>query len=127
MTEDLEQKTEKEIIRIELPIIRIELPIKRFSVLSHVENIKYCIRQIKECSKNGSKPVVGYVLERGWGTKEALYRILPQKKAEELKKTNPRFNYFTLGDLVREKKYIEQGKYNIRNGLIIGLNPSYSR
>ncbi len=119
MVKDLKQKLRSE-------SVRIDLPIKRFSALSHLDNIDYCIEQIKNCSGNGSNSVVGYILEMGWGTREALHRILPKKDAEDLKKSNSRFDYITLEDFLKEKVDIEKGKYIVRKGLIINYNPFYT-
>lgn len=119
MVKDLKQKIRSE-------SVRIDLPIKRFSALSHMDNINYCMGQIRNYSGNGSNPVVGYVLERGWGTREALHRILPKKDAEDLKKSKPKFDYITLEDFLKEKTDIEKGKYIVRKGLIINYNPSYT-
>ena len=116
MAKSLQQKSYRE-------SVPIELPIKRFSALSHLDNIDYCIEQIRNYSGNGSTLVVGYILERVCGTREAHHKVLLKKSAEELKKINPRFDYFTLEDFLKEKTDIENGKYIIRNGLIINFNP----
>ncbi|MBW2990204.1 hypothetical protein KY348_00705 [Candidatus Woesearchaeota archaeon] len=90
-----------------------------------MDNINYCIEQLKNNS-HYEKPVVGYVLERGWGTKARHYRVLSQAKAEEQKKKNPRFDYITLDKLLRRKTDVKKGKYNVRKGLIISYNPARS-
>lgn len=108
--------------------IILELPNKRFSVLSRLDNIKYCIEKIGEYSINGSKTVIGYYLQRSaMGTKETLHRILSHDRAEELKKeTGGSFNYFTLTNLLKEKKAYQEGKYTVRDGHFVGLNPAYA-
>jgi len=119
MSKTLEQRTEK--------IISIDLPIGGFSALSHLKNIVYCIQEIKDNSKRMCDPVVGYYRESStMGTRHILHRVLPKESAEELKRTHEGFDYVALYQLLSRKTEIESGKYKIRSGLIIGLNPSYS-
>ncbi|MBI2671887.1 hypothetical protein HYX16_03055 [Candidatus Woesearchaeota archaeon] len=74
-----------------------------------------------------SKPVLGYSLARSIGTIHTFYRVMSQENAEELKKTNLRFRYITLDDLVRKKREITKGKYILNDsGLIVDKNPVYS-
>ena len=104
----------------------IDLPIKRSSACCHIDNMDYCIRQLSGYSTQIDDPVVGYILTRGWGAREAHYTILSKENAECLKKTHPQFDYITLDDFVRKREEIEKGKYIVHNGLIVDLNPSYS-
>ena len=119
MTNVLEQK-------INSSNIPIELPMKRFSVLSHIDNIDYCLKQLNIYSRNGNY-VIGYWLQKSaMGTMEILYGILPLEKADDLQREHPKnFEYFTLDKLLEEKKDYESGKYKVRDGHFVGLNPSY--
>ena len=103
----------------------IELP-KGFFGLSHVHNIDYCIEQIKAHPNPEKNPVFGYFLERGRSTKQILNQILPREEAERLKREHLNFRYNTLDDLLDKKKWILEGKYIVRDGLIINFNPNYS-
>lgn len=112
MPKTIEQKTES---------IPIELPESFWGVLSHTANIDYCIEQIRKHSDNGYVPVVLCRLAHCLNTMEKNHRLLPQEEAEERKLTNPRIEYFSLDELLKEKEDIKNGKYKIEeNGHIIG-------
>ena len=103
----------------------IDLPRKGRSLLSHVDNLNYGITQIKGYS--GTDPVIGCFRMRSLGTREILHQVLPREHAEKLKQEyGNRFEYFTLNKLVQKREDIEKGKYKVREGLIVGLNPAYS-
>ena len=118
MTNKLNQK--KQIKGFEL-----DLPRKQYSALSHLANIEHCIRQIRRYSGEIKNPVIGYVLERGFGNREAHHQIVSQENAEALRGEFPRFDYMTLDDFLKEKEAIEKGKYIMSKGLIVDLSPSY--
>lgn len=118
VTKDLEGK-------LDFGRVRIELPINGVSLLSHLENINYAIEQIR--AYIGNHPVVGYFKMRCLGTKEILHQVVPKEIAETMKIEDKNFNYVTIEQLLKRKKEIEAGKYQLTNGLIIGLDPCYSR
>lgn len=97
--------------------------------LSHIENIRHCIQQLKSYSKKERKTdlVIGYYLETtAWGAREQLFRILSQREAEvmkeELRSRGRVFEYITLNELREYHKEIESGRYKINNGRITGPN-----
>lgn len=122
MEKSIKQKTNQR-------TILLDLPIKKSSLLSHLSNIEHCIEQIKNYSGSSNNLVVGYNIMRStMGTKEILHKILPKEKAEVLKKDNRNFDYFTLDDLLEEKKAYKEGKYKVNeDGYFVGLNPSYAK
>ena len=106
---------------------RFSLPYPNFSESAHLSNIEYCINFLLNYEEKSSKPVLGYSLARSIGTIHTFYRLMSQESAEELKKTNPRFIYITLDDLVSKKREIIKGKYILNDsGLIVDKNPIYS-
>ena len=105
--------------------ISIDLPVKRFSLKSHLKNIDYGIELLRTY---GNEYVIGYRLMRGWGTREKFHEIILLGQAEELRKSDERYKYATLDSLLEKKEEIREGKYKLsNNGLIIGLDPCYSR
>ena len=54
------------------------------------------------------------------------HRILPQEVAESIVREDKSFAYVTLDRLLKRKKEIASGKYKMRNGLVVALNPSYA-
>ena len=100
--------------------VTLDLPRRRFSVLSHLDNIDYCIEKIESHpSTDGSRYVVGYNRERALGTRQVDYRLLSEQYAQRVKIQNPNFDYITLDDLLKMKEEINRGRYKIRNGLVI--------
>jgi hypothetical protein len=106
--------------------IVLELPVRIFG-FSHLKNIEFSINQLRKyAQKAKTQAVIGYNLVRGLGTREVDYRILTKERADELKRLyHNRFEYVTSEDLTRKMKEIEKGKYLVKNGLIIDLNPKY--
>lgn len=110
--------------KLESERIPIDLPIKRFSLLSHLDNITYAIEQLKAYSSGNY--VIGYFMMRCFGTKETLHQLVPQEVAETIKKEDKNFDYVTIDKLLTRKGEIEAGRYKLKEGLIIGLDPCYS-
>ena len=102
--------------------VMLDLPVKRFSLLSHADNISYVLEQIQAYA--GDNPVVGYFMRRALGVRERFHQILPQEVAEGIKKEDKSFEYITLDKLLERRMEIESGKYKMRDGLVIALNPS---
>ena len=113
----LEKKSNMEMVPIRLPRKR------RFTLMSHLDNINYCIDQIERHSADSKKTfVVGYVLARSLGTIEIDHIILPEELVEERKKSNQNFRYFTLEDLLKEKEAYEKGRYKVdEDGYFVGV------
>lgn len=104
--------------------VSLQLPVREFSARSHAKNIDYCIKQIKNYSRQINDPVVGYWKLRLLGLRESDYIILSHQQAENLKKENSDFNYHTLNDFLSKKEDIESGKYILNeDGLIVDINP----
>ena len=102
----------------------IDLPMNIFG-LSYIENIEYCIEQIKGYPNQEENPVFGYFLVRGPGLRSTLSQISSKKRAEELAKEHKNFRYHTLDNLLKKRGDFLKGKYEISGGLIIRLNPVY--
>ncbi len=113
--------------KLNLKSIPLELPQKRFEAIEHLDNIEYCIEQIKRYSKDWNNYVIGYdILRTAMGTTYTAYRLLSERKAEELRKIAPtQFRYKNLDELLRRKGEIGKGKYKLKEGHIIGLSDSY--
>lgn len=99
--------------------IMLNLPIKMFSLLTHVENIEYVLKEIESYSID--KPVVGYYLRKCLSVRQKYHQLMPQEVAESIKKEDRTFNYITLDKLLERKKEIAEGKYKTQNGLVIGF------
>ena len=74
--------------------IMLNLPIKMFSLLTHVENIEYVLKEIESYSID--KPVVGYYLRKCLTMKEKYHQFMPQEVAESIKKEDRTFDYIVL-------------------------------
>lgn len=119
MVKTLEQRTDAD-------TKTFQLPVGGFSVISHVENIDFCIGQIESSALQGVEdPVIGYFVERALGTRHILHRVLQKERADQLKRSNARFDYVTLNELKTRRDDISRGKYRMLKGLIIGINPDY--
>ena len=105
---------------------KLKLPVKSSSVLSHKRNTLYCIKKIQG-SSNGKDHVVSYTLQRALGVREVNHQLLPRKEAEEFKKRDKSFDYVTLDKLLERKRHIDEGKYKLYKGLIVGFNPNYNK
>jgi len=116
----LENKSDLE-KKIDIPI---DLPLP-FG-LSHKRNILYCIEKLAEYSKKTEDTlVIGYrILTTGWGSREQLFRILPQGDAEKIKEGSRKkgrvFEYITYNELIAYQRDIDKGKYKLEKGRIIG-------
>ena len=108
--------------------VEVALPVRLFG-FAHQRNIEYVIEQLNIHSDDVPNPVVLYWIQRSTrGNREIGYQIVSREKAEEIRRKNPnRFDYYTLDYLLRKIDEIKEGKYKIEGGLIVGLNPSYSR
>lgn len=119
MEESTKQKSKTE-------AIPIKLPRPRFGLLNHLDNIIHSIAELENLSGVENNLVIGYnILRSAMGTKYTNYRILPLDNAK-LRKDNSCFGYYTLKDLLEEKKAYEKGKYKVREKHFIGLNPDYT-
>ena len=104
--------------------IILDLPIKGSSLLSHLKNINYTVKQLQTYSENY---VIGYFTMRSMGNKEILHQILPETSAKKLKSEDNHFDYITLDELLKRQDEMNNGKYRLNNkGLIMGLNPAYT-
>lgn len=112
--------------KLEKSTIDVKWPIEGWT-FSHVRNIEYAIDLLKKSSATVHNPVIGYYLVRGWGTRDMYHQIIPKEEAERLKKEAGDFRYETLESLLKEMSEIKKHKYRIEKGLIVGLNPSYSK
>ena len=118
-------KTLNQILKLEG--IKLKLPQLGFGVTSHLDNLVYCIEKLRKSSKNGNTPVLIYrtLTLSDMRSKEIFHKIVPYEQAEKLKTEDSRFNFYTLDELLKEKKAYKSGKYIVRNRHFIGLNPSY--
>lgn len=115
MTSSLIERTNQEAV----PLV---LPKRKFSLLSHLANIDYCIEQIRSMHNDRKDIVVGYTLARSIGTIEVNYILINKERADELKRRDRNLRYFTLDDLLREKKAYQEGKYKVdEEGYFVGI------
>lgn len=104
---------------------RLDLPLKEFSILSHINNINYCIKLLLKNKEKIKDPVIGYINQRSQAVREVSYRIISREEAGQLKSGNPRFDYKTLNDFFNRKDGIKRGKYLVDEKGIINFNPNY--
>ena len=110
-----------------MAIVKLEetvlvLPKPRFSEFGHLDNIRYCIEILQQ--NTGS--VIFYRIERGLRTTHRDHKCLPEYLAGIENDPN-RFDYHTLGEFEKRLKEIEEGKYKLYNGLIIGFSKKNRR
>ncbi|MBI4154606.1 hypothetical protein HY498_00785 [Candidatus Woesearchaeota archaeon] len=108
----------------ETEIIKLDIPIPEFSILSHLENIVYCIKQISNF-RSVKELVVGYIIQRSQRVIETDHKLMPKKSANIIKARSSRFDYITLEELLRAQNDIKKGKYILHEGLIVDFNPKY--
>lgn len=102
----------------------LSLPEPGLPVLSHVQNIEYCIKRLRQYPREHG-PVIGYVLARSISVVEMNHILLPRSEAEKIRRTDQKFEWLTLDDLLREKQKIEAGEFEIKNGVILGPRRPY--
>ena len=112
---------------LESLVFPINLPKDRRFLFSHIENIEYCIKQLRRFASKIRNPVVGYISARSLSTIEIDHAVMPQELAERWRRGQDlKFEYVTIREFLEKKTNIDKGKYIVENGQILGLNPTYS-
>ena len=98
----------------------IQLP-QPWSLLSHVDNVDYAITRLRSCLETlGPDYVIGYHLAKGPGIRELFHRLMTKQDAELQKQIwGDSFCVKTLEDLLRRKRDIDFGVFELHDGHIV--------